>query len=77
MLILDCPNCGKEMQSGFLQAGNIIAFNKTRHKLSLNPKDQDDVMIASKAIFSTDFNGFICKACGLVVFDYKNSISRL
>ena len=59
MLILDCPNCGKEMQSGFLQAGNIIAFNKTRHKLSLNPKDQDDVMIASKAIFSTDFNGFI------------------
>ena len=24
-----CPKCGKEMGSGFLQTGNIIAFNKT------------------------------------------------
>ena len=26
---MSCPKCGKEMGSGFLQTGNIIAFNKT------------------------------------------------
>ena len=25
---MNCPKCGKEMGSGFLQTGNIIAFNK-------------------------------------------------
>ena len=75
--MMKCPNCGKAMQTGFLQTCNIVAFNKTRHKVSLNPKDQDDVMIAKKAFLSNDFEGYICKECGLVVFDYKNIISRL
>lgn len=74
---MHCPTCGKQMQSGFLQTGNIIAFNKTRHKISLNPNEEEDVMIAKKAFTSTDFQGFICKECGLVVFDYKNTLSRL
>ena len=67
--MMKCPKCEKDMQAGFLQAGNIIAFNKTRHKISLNPKDKDDVMIARKSFTSTDFHGYICKECGLVVFD--------
>lgn len=74
---MNCPKCNKDMQTGFLQTANIVAFNKTRHKISLNPKDKDDVMIARKAFTGTDFNAFICKECGLVLFDYKNAISRL
>ena len=31
-----CPKCGKEMGSGFLQTGNIIAFNKTFISLPLD-----------------------------------------
>ena len=58
------------------QNNNIIAFNQTRHKISLNPKNEADVMIARKAFTGTDFQGYICKECGLVVFDYKNGISR-
>lgn len=73
---MNCPKCGKNMQTGFLQAGNLIAFNKTRHKVSLNPKDSDDVMIARKSFTASDFNGFLCKDCGLVVFDYKNIITH-
>ena len=65
------------MQAGFLQTQKLVAFNKTRHKISLNPKDDDDIMIVRKAFTGTDFQGFICKECGLVVFDYKNTISRL
>ena len=45
---MKCPNCGKAMQAGFLQTCRIVAFNKTRHEVSLNPKDKDDVMIAKK-----------------------------
>ncbi|MBU5626564.1 hypothetical protein KQI82_06475 [Oscillibacter sp. MSJ-2] len=74
---MNCPKCGNSMQPGFLQAGNVIAFNKTRHRVSLNPKHEEDVMIARKAFTSTDFYGSVCKECGLIVFDYKNPISRL
>ncbi|WP_050636013.1 PF20097 family protein [Candidatus Stoquefichus sp. SB1] len=72
-----CPQCGKEMQPGFLQTGNIIAFNKTRHKISLNSKHEEDVMIAKNTLMGSDFHAFICKECGLIVFDYKNVISHL
>ena len=64
------------MQAGFLQTQKLVAFNKTRHKISLNPEDDEDVMIARKAFTGTDFQGFICQECGLVVFDYKNGMSR-
>ena len=73
---MKCSKCGKEMQNGFLQTTNIVAFNQTRHKISLNPKNEADVMIARKAFTGTDFQGYICKECGLVVFDYKNGILR-
>ncbi|MBD5130789.1 MAG: hypothetical protein HDT43_12835 [Ruminococcaceae bacterium] len=71
---MKCSKCGEEMQSGYLQAGNLIAFNKTRHKISLNPKDKEDVMIYKKPVTAADFNGYICKSCGLIIFDYKNPI---
>lgn len=41
--MMKCPKCGEEMQNGFLQTSKIVAFNKTRHKISLNPKDEEDV----------------------------------
>ena len=73
---MKCPNCGKAMQAGFLQTCRIVAFNKTRHEVSLNPKDKDDVMIAKKFFLNADSEGCICKECGLIVFDYKNILFR-
>lgn len=73
---MKCGHCGKDMQAGFLQAGNLIAFNKTRHKIFLNPKDEEDVMIAKRLYASTDFHGYICKECGLVTFDYQHPLRR-
>lgn len=72
---MKCPTCGKEMQPGFLQTEKIVAFSKTRRKIFLNPKE--DIVLARKALTGTDFPGFICKACGLVVFDYTNGLTRL
>lgn len=74
---MDCPKCGKEMKAGFLQTGGIIAFNERRHMVSLNPKDPEDVMIFKKAFASADFPGFICKECGLVIFDYNSPETRM
>ena len=45
---MNCPKCGEDMQEGFLQTAKIVAFNKTRHKISLNPKDDEDVMIITE-----------------------------
>lgn len=73
---MNCPKCGNEMQPGYLQAGNLMAFNKNRHKLSLNPKEPEDTIIAQKAFTGSDFHGYICKECGLIVFDYKNLITH-
>lgn len=72
---MDCPKCGADMPSGFLQTGTLVAFNRTRHKP--NSREEGDVMIARKAFPGTDFPGFLCKACGLVVFDYQHGHSRL
>ncbi|PNV62987.1 hypothetical protein C0033_05510 [Clostridium sp. chh4-2] len=73
---MKCPKCGEEMQTGYLQAGNLMAFNKKRHKVSLLSKDPEDVMIVQKSFAAADFNGCLCRTCGLIVFDYKNPITR-
>jgi len=75
--LMKCPKCGKDMKSGYLQTTKIVAFNKRKHKISLNPECEDDVMIARKTFTGTDFPGFICKERGLILFDYKNDTFRL
>ena len=75
--MMKCPGCGMDMKAGFLQTVKIVAFNKTRHKISMTPKDEVDTILARKALTGTDFPGFICKECGLILFDYKNDTFRL
>ena len=48
---MKCPKCGKDMKSGYLQTTKIVAFNKRKHKISLNPECEDDVMLLLKLIF--------------------------
>ena len=74
---MKCPQCGKEMRPGFLQTENLVAFNQRRHRVSLNPRDEGDIMIANRAFHAADFHGFVCEACGLVTFDYKNVLFHL
>ncbi|MDO4268966.1 MAG: PF20097 family protein [Eubacteriales bacterium] len=74
--MMKCPECGKDMKPGYLQTAKILAFNKNRHRISMNSECEDDVMIARKAFAGTDFPGFICKDCGLILFDYKNGMFR-
>ena len=70
---MNCPKCGKEMKFGYLQTDKIMAFNQHIHKLSLLPKDEDDLLIANNTVRGANFKGFICQDCGLIVFDYTQS----
>lgn len=73
---MKCPNCGKEMAAGYLQGKNLLAFNKELHKGSVNPKDPEDIMIVKNLMAGADFSGFVCRDCGLIVFDYLNPMKH-
>lgn len=70
---MKCPKCGNEMIAGYLQSDKRMAFNKHIHKISLQPKDEQDVLIVNNTISASNFSGFICKNCNLIVFDYSNA----
>lgn len=74
---LCCPKCGRPMEPGFLQAQQIMAFNKKRYKFRIfHGEDPDSVILSQRVLSGADFSGYICKDCGLVVFDYKNPITH-
>ena len=68
--VMICPRCGKEMQFGYFQAGGIAAFNKTRHRLYRNPEDPEDITIHRSAGSASDYDGWLCRDCCIVAFDY-------
>lgn len=70
---MNCPQCGREMLTGYLQSDKRMAFNEHIHKFSLLPKDEKDVLIVNNIISASNFSGFICKDCKLITFDYSDS----
>lgn len=70
---MNCPECGKEMTEGFLQGNtNSLFFNMERQKSAVC--GENGVCMAQGRLRPADFGGFICKECGIVVFQYKNSL---
>ncbi|MBQ4607424.1 MAG: hypothetical protein IJB15_12010 [Clostridia bacterium] len=71
-----CPDCGREMDPGFLQISEYAAFNKQRQILSLRPDEEGEVQLTGDGFFSDhrgNFHGWICRDCGLILFDYTNN----
>lgn len=52
---MKCPKWGKDMKSGYLQTERIVAFNKRKHKISMNPECKDDVMIVRRHLWGQTF----------------------
>jgi len=69
---MKCPCCSNEMEAGFLQGMQRVAWVKQPHKVSLHPK-KGEVMLENNAIKGTLFPANICKACKQVVLDYSES----
>lgn len=71
-----CPDCGREMDPGFLQISEYAAFNKQRQIWSLRPDEEGEVQITGDGFLSDhrgNFHGWICRDCGLILFDYTNN----
>ena len=71
-----CPDCGREMDTGFLQISEYAAFNKQRQIWSLRPDEEGEVQLTGDGILSDhrgNFHGWICRDCGLILFDYTNN----
>ncbi len=72
---LKCPVCNKDMEQGFLQGNQRVAWVKAKHPFSLLPK-QGEVLLENKMMDSFLFAAWICKECKKVVVDYSDKAYR-
>lgn len=74
-LIMDCPYCNQEMEQGFLQGRQRVAWVKKRHKLTLLPKP-GEILLENNAFKDFLFSAWICKGCKIILLDYANKKSE-
>ena len=72
---MKCPVCSKEMEQGFVQGNQRIAWVKRKHTVSILPRE-GDVLLENKAFGSFSFPAWICKGCQKIVFDYSGKTLR-
>lgn len=66
-----CPYCGAEMEQGYLQGVNRVAWVKSPRKISLLPK-AGEIMLENNSFKSFLLRAAICKACKKIVVDYAD-----
>ena len=69
---MNCPNCKKEMEKGFLQGGNMMTWVRKPHILTLYPK-KGEVMVGRNVMNAVSVTAYICKSCKKIVVDYEES----
>ncbi len=72
-----CPDCGKEMETGYLEIDRFATFNKERRTL-LNGLllEEHDIVLTGDGILSNhggSFHAWVCRDCGLMLFGYENN----
>lgn len=67
---MKCPQCGGEMEPGFLQGMRRIAWVKQPHKVSLLPKE-GEILLENNTFKDFLFPAHICKSCKKAVLDYS------
>lgn len=68
---MDCPYCGAEMEQGYLQGMNRVAWVKSPHKLSLLPK-AGEILLENNSFNAFLLTASICKACQKIIVDYAD-----
>ncbi len=67
-----CPFCGKEMENGLLQAGNMIVWVKKKHFWSLLPKE-GEILLDRNYLTGAAIPSWICKNCRKVITEYEDN----
>ncbi len=63
------------MEPGFLQGRQRVAWVKSRHSLSLLPR-QGEVLLENNAIKDFFLRAYICKGCQMIIVDYTDKKIR-
>ena len=68
-----CPDCGKEMEEGFLQIYRNATFHRNRIKFSTF-FEEPDVHLMNDSLLTSEcsYAGWHCRDCGMILFDYKD-----
>ena len=68
-----CPDCGKEMENGFLQIYRNASFHKKRIRFSA-VLEEADLYLTSESMLGGEcsYAGWHCRGCGMILFDYKD-----
>lgn len=71
--IRHCPDCGREMEEGFLQIYRNATFHKKRIRFS-TLLEEPDVHLTNESLLNGEcsYAGWHCPDCGLILFDYKD-----
>lgn len=71
--IRHCPDCGKEMEEGFLQIYRNATFHRQRIRFSAF-FEEPDVHLMNDSLLNGEcsYAGWHCKDCGMILFDYKD-----
>ncbi|NMD42487.1 MAG: hypothetical protein GYA86_04140 [Firmicutes bacterium] len=72
---MNCPGCHNEMEPGFLQGRQRVAWVKKRHGISLNPR-QGEVLLENNAFKDFLLRAYICKSCQMIIVDYTDKKIR-
>ena len=70
--MLRCPLCGDEIEKGYIQTGERMAWVKQKHKVSLLPKE-GEVLLGNNVFTALIFDAFICRKCKKIILDYSNA----
>jgi hypothetical protein len=66
---MKCPCCHNQMEQGYLQTGQRIAWTKKIHKISLCPQ-KGEILLANNVFQGAHFQAYVCKQCQKIVLDY-------
>ena len=65
---MNCPYCGKEMESGYLSSRSPVFWSEDVSGLPI-PTQQTDVLLG-KALGLLRPRAYLCRVCRTVVVDY-------
>ncbi len=69
---MKCPICEKEMETGYVQGRQRIAWVKMKHKASLIPQ-KGEILLENHSFADFLFAADLCRGCKKIVLDYSNS----
>lgn len=68
---MNCPQCGCEMQFGYVSAGGYrVVWSPKEHKL-INSPGKDGVLLTKSSLSGRGAPAYLCRRCRTVLVQYE------